>query len=115
MSTKRSNQILVKYGCGCIGFPPFHDGTAFLLKSCQSHTGDVEPGYTPSTNKIKEQYLDSYKRLSWAEQDEILTRLSVLCQDGHDLDRVKRAITDAASPPRKSPKRTIENEPERGD
>jgi hypothetical protein len=111
MEKRRSNQILVKYKCGCIGFPPFHDGSVFLIKNCRSEHGDVGPGYS---TEMRPDFLDSPKTLTWKEQDEILTRLSTLCQRGHDLEQLKTFLTDAVSPLSKGNVRTVITEPEKG-
>ena len=88
MSNRRSDQLLVRYPCGCIGFKPFNDGSAILIVSCDDaevHFSRCVPGY------IKDP--DGYKMLGGQDQSRLFNQLTDLVNKGHDMQDVLRVLS----------------------
>jgi len=96
-----SNQLLVRYSCGCIGFRPFNDGTALIVDNCDKDALSPE-GVTLSIRLIKSKGdIKSYKSIDEKKQFKLLQELASLVSHGHAfrsiLGELGRVTSQASS------------------
>lgn len=73
--------MLVRYGCGCVGFPPVQhqDATyAVMLYDCKSSPSDVFDLHVLGASQF-----DGQKGLSFEDSKRYINRVSRLAYDGH--------------------------------
>lgn len=80
--------MLVKYSCGCIGFPPNKSGNAWIVKQCDRDAYSNEFGLFIRSIEDK-----SYENLSEYAENELSQKLSKLIDEGYGLRQIKSILS----------------------
>jgi hypothetical protein len=77
--------MLVKYSCGCIGFPPEPEGKSLLLRVCDSPKSPYGTNYRDMEGK-------SHEPLGVEEVKGRLSTLSDLADDGYQYRELRNVV-----------------------
>lgn len=84
---------LVKYDCGCIGFPPMSDGSSVLISVCDRDCfGDYSGAF--STRKMNSR---AYEELHEELCKEHADKLASLIDDGYAMRTVRSLVERKSS------------------
>ena len=78
---------LVKFRCGCVGFPPSKQGFAVILEACDAHHDD--PALFGGARDMQDK---SYESLSPEMRDRVVKMMETAFRKAHDYDQIRIAL-----------------------